>query len=84
MISLEYVHNGKMVKVVEQRGTCWLADDDLTFEYSGKSMSPQKIPSLIQEIKKHYRKIYWNKIWCNISKLLSIMERVVWDIIVTL
>ena len=22
--------NGKMVKVVEQRGTCWLADDDLS------------------------------------------------------
>lgn len=42
---------GKMVKVVEQRGTCWLADDDLTFEYSGKSMIPQKIPSLFLEIK---------------------------------
>ena len=43
--------NGKMVKVVEQRGTCWLADDELTFEYSGKSMTPQKIPSLVVEIK---------------------------------
>ena len=43
--------NGKMVKVVEQRGTCWLANDNLTFEYSGKSMKPQKIPALIQEIK---------------------------------
>lgn len=42
---------GKMVKVVEQRGTSWLADDELTFEYSGKSMIPQKIPSLVSEIK---------------------------------
>ena len=40
-----------MVKVVEQRGTCWLANDKLTFEYSGKSMIPQKIPSLVIEIK---------------------------------
>lgn len=42
---------GKMVSVIEQRGTCWLADDDLTFEYSGKSMIPQKIPKTVGEIK---------------------------------
>jgi len=49
---IEVLRHGNMEMVKEQRGTCWLADDDLTFEYSGKSMIPNKIPSLIGEIKK--------------------------------
>ncbi len=43
--------NGNMELVREQRGTCWLSDDDLTFEYSGKSMVPQNIPDIIRTIK---------------------------------
>lgn len=42
---------GKLMSVLEQRGTCWLANDGLTFEYSGKSMTPQKIPKIVGEIK---------------------------------
>ena len=60
-----------MVKVVEQRGTCWLADDDLTFEYSGKSMKPQKIPHLIQEIKDIIQKFIGVELTRYFSELLS-------------
>ena len=49
--TISVAQNGKKVKVIEQRGTCWLSNDELTFEYSQKSMIPQKIPSLIHEIK---------------------------------
>jgi len=35
----------------EQRKTCWLSNDEnLTFEYSGKIMKPDKIPHIVQEI----------------------------------
>lgn len=49
--TISVAQNGKKVKVIEQRGTCWFADDNLTFEYSEKKMIPQKIPLLINEIK---------------------------------
>ena len=70
-----------MVKVVEQRGTCWLADDDLTFEYSGKSMIPQKIPSIFLEIKQlveGFIGVEFDGILVNYYP----MEKVVWDTIV--
>lgn len=39
------------VEIKEQRKTCWLSNDEnLTFEYSGKVMKPDKIPNIIQEI----------------------------------
>ena len=44
---IQVPRHGRMEMVKEQRGTCWLADDDLTFEYSGKSMIPQKIPAVL-------------------------------------
>ena len=48
---IQVPRHGRVEMIREQRGTCWLADDNLTFEYSGKSMIPQKIPDIIQEIK---------------------------------
>jgi alkylated DNA repair dioxygenase AlkB len=48
---IQVLRHGGMEMVKEQRGTCWLADDDITFEYSGKSMIPQKIPDIIGSIK---------------------------------
>ena len=39
------------VKILEKRKTCWLSDDEnLTFEYSGKSMKPKKIPNILDEL----------------------------------
>lgn len=53
---IQVPRHGKTEYVQEQRGTCWLADDDLTFEYSGKSMRPQKIPEVVKEIKSKIEK----------------------------
>ena len=39
------------VESKEPRKTCWLSNDEnLTFEYSGKIMKPDKIPNIVQEI----------------------------------
>jgi|TARA_B110001469_G_C9548433_1_gene272155 alkylated DNA repair dioxygenase AlkB len=49
--NIDILQNGKITTIVEQRGTSWLSDSDLTFEYSGKIMKPKKIPEIIKNLK---------------------------------
>ena len=70
---IQVPRHGRMEMVKEQRGTCWLADDDLTFEYSGKSMIPQKIPDIIRGIKLQIERGYLSK-WAMPDKINFVSE----------
>ena len=55
---IQVPRHGRVEMIREQRGTCWLADDNLTFEYSGKSKLRYRVFSFFQ-IFPYIRSYFW-------------------------